>query len=141
MVIVLFVFFLLPLPAMAEKQRIVLDFTDGHMQSRRGEQTAIFLKKELIRHYPGINVSDLLLHKVILIGTSEKGKGLAQLRVGPNSSGVYQVGRHKHSFSQVELANPFRQSWGPWQLLLNGDVKIRKVVLEVENRSRSGKLF
>jgi len=135
MVIVLFLFFLLPLPAMAERQRIVLDFTDSHMQSRRGEQAAIFLKKELIRQYPGINVSDLLLHKVILTGTSEKGKGLAQLRVGPNSSGVYQVGR------QMELANPFRQSWGPWQLLLNGDVKIRKVVLEVENRSRSGKLF
>ncbi|MCA1747542.1 MAG: hypothetical protein LC655_07580 [Bacteroidales bacterium] len=145
MVIVLFVFFLLPLSAMAERQRIVLDFADA--KSRGGEQITIFLKKELVRQYPGINVSDLRLHKVILVTTSVKGRGLAQLRVGPNSSGVYQVGRHpgkgngryKHSFSPVILMNPFRQSWGPWQLLLDGDLKVRQVFLEVENRSRSGK--
>ncbi len=127
-----------------QAQSFVLDFNDSRMRGHRGEPAVLFLKKELLRQYPGTDVTDLRLRKVVLVAKTRAGKGVAQLRVGPEVSGMHQVAgyppdfhsRSKHSYGRTYIGNPFPPSWGPWQLHLRGHFKVRKVVLEVEQRHR-----
>lgn len=144
LVMVLFILFSLPLNAMAEREKFVLDFDDSRIEGRRGAPTPLFLKKELRRQYPGIDVTELQLHEVIVVAKSRKGRGEVQLKVGPESSSLYRIEGHprqsyrsdSHSFSRVSIINPFPQSWGPWQLLVSGNVTVRKVIVVVEDRPR-----
>jgi hypothetical protein len=136
----------LPLSAAAgndrQRERFILDFGDSHIRGQRGEAAPIFLKKALRRQHPWVNVSEYRLKKVVLVAKTKHGRGGAQLRVGPEVTGFYGVGghprsfngNHRKSFDRVRIHNPFNQSWGPWQLLLRGNFKVRKVVLEVEKR-------
>jgi hypothetical protein len=133
---------LFPLQAMAGTDRLVLDFGDGHFRSGRGYSSTLFLKKALLEQYPGINISDYRLRKVVVVAKSKIGRGDVQLRVGPEVTDRYRVAGdprgfysdHPRSFDRVRIHNPFADSWGPWQLLLNGNFKVRKVVLVVEQR-------
>ncbi len=143
--------FLLPSTAMAgdhkhrgPKDRYVLDFGDTQFRGYRGEPAKLYLKKALRRQYPWVNVSDYRLRKVVLVAKTYHGRGKAQLRVGPEMSDMYRVGGHPNyyykdrhnSFDKVRIHNPFHDSWGPWQLYLRGNFKVRKVVLVVERRGQ-----
>jgi len=127
-----------------EVQRFVLNFHDSRLRGHRGEPAILYLKKELLRQYPGIDVTDLRLRKVVLVAKTKVGRGMAQLRVGPELSRMYQVAgsppdfhsRNRHSYDRTRILNPFMPSWGPWQLHLRGHFKVRKVVVEVEQRHR-----
>ncbi len=127
------------------KERFVLDFGDQQFSSYHGEPSTLYLKKALRRQYPYVNVSDYRLRKVVLVAKTYYGRGNAQLRVGPEMTDLYRVGGHPHqfdrkkrnSFDKVRIHNPFRDSWGPWQLYLRGNFKVRKVVLVVEKRHQS----
>ncbi len=138
----LFLICLLPLQAMAHTDKLVLDFGDGHFRSGGGYSSTLFLKKALLEQYPGINISDYRLQRVVVVAKSKLGRGNVQLRVGPEVTDGYRVAGdprgffsdHPRSFDRVRINNPFGDSWGPWQLLLNGNFKVRKVVLIVEER-------
>lgn len=143
MLIVLVLLLFSPLQAAAgkgkaDRERFVLDFGDSHF---RGNPT-LFLKRELLNQYPGINISDYRLRRVVLVAKTKKGQGSAQLRVGPELSPQYRVdglprafhSHHPESFDRIRIRNPFRDSWGPWQLFLQGNFKVRKVVLVLERR-------
>ena len=139
----LFALFLFPLQAMARGgDRLVLDFDDSHIRSSRGYSSTLYLKRALKEQYPGINVSDYRLRKVVVVAKTKAGRGNVQLRVGPEMTARYRVAgnphdfysNHPRSFDRVRIHNPFVDSWGPWQLLLNGNFKVRKVVLVVEER-------
>lgn len=138
----LFLLLLFPLQAMAGKDRLVLDFADSHIRSSQGYASTLYLKKALLEQYPGINISDYRLRKVVVVAKTKVGKGVVQLRVGPEVTDHYRVAgspggfhsNHPRSFDRVGIHNPFDDSWGPWQLLLNGNFKVRKVVLVVEER-------
>lgn len=131
-----------PLQAMADEERLVLDFGDSHVRSSRGYASTLYLKKALSEQYPWINVSDYRLRKVVVVAKTKMGRGDVQLRVGPELTGHYRVAgsprnfhdNDRRSFDRVRIHNPFKDSWGPWQLLLNGNFKVRKVVLVVEER-------
>lgn len=132
----------LPGQALAKGNRFVLDFGGSHIVSERHGNSSLYLKKELQEQYPGIVVSNYRLRKVILVAKSKRGSGEAQLRVGPKLTGRYRVGgnprmfssNHDKSYNSVWIDNPFYDSWGPWQLLLQGNLKVREVVLVVEER-------
>lgn len=122
----------------ADRERFVLDFGDSHF---RGNPT-LFLKRELLNQYPGINIADYRLRRVVLVAKTKAGYGSAQLRVGPELSPQYRVNGaprsfhsyHPESFDRIRIRNPFHDSWGPWQLFLQGNFKVRKIVLVVEKR-------
>ncbi|MFN2355052.1 MAG: hypothetical protein ABR512_11080 [Desulfopila sp.] len=136
----------LPLNAAAgndrQRERFILNFGDSHIRGGRGEVAPIFLKKAMQRQYPRVNVSQYRLKKVVLVAKTQHGRGGAQLRVGPKVTGFHGVGghprgfnkNHRKSFDRVGIHNPFNQSYGPWQLLLKGNFKVRKVALVVEER-------
>ena len=143
--VILFFLFALPMNVMAAKERYVLDFGDRYMVGIRGDSATLYLKKALRNQYPGIDVTNFRLLKVVLLAKTKKGRGVAQLRVGPEVSEFYRVaGRSKgfrhnklDSFDRVSIENPYNNSRGPWQLNLQGKFKVRKVVLVVEERKRS----
>lgn len=123
-------------------QRIVLDFGDSFLQGRNGKGSTLFLKRELKHQYPELDVSKLRLNEVVLVAKSRIGRGNVELRVGPVMSDVYRVAgrpqdfdrRHRHTFDRVRINAPDYVSKGPWQLNLFGTFKVRKVVLEVEQK-------
>ncbi len=133
---------LLPGHAMATKERYVLEFGDSHIHGHRGEGAILFLKRTLKEQYPWVNISDLVLRKVVLMAKTKKGKGKAQLRVGPEVSDLYRINghprafrdEHRASYDRVRIGNPSYDSGGPWQILLRGNFKVRKVVLVVDKR-------
>lgn len=145
-ILAMLVLLCLPLTAAAgndrQRERFMLDFGDSYIRGQRGEAAPIFLKKALHRQHPWINVSEYRLKKVVLVAKTKHGRGGARLRVGPEVTGFHGVGghprgfhrKHRKSFDRVHIYNPSNQSWGPWQLLLRGNFKVRKVVLEVEKR-------
>ena len=142
--VILFFLFALPLNVMAAKDRFVLNFEDCYMNGTKGEPATLYLKKALRQQYPGIDVTDFRLLKVVLLAKTKKGKGVVQLRVGPEVSDSYRVGGHprgfrhnkRDSFDRVSIENPYNNSRGPWQLNLQGKFKVRKVVLVVKERKR-----
>ena len=91
-----------------------------------------------------MNIRDLHLRKVVLVGKTKGGRGHAQLRVGSHTTDMYRVQGHprdfhyddRSTFDKVRFYNPSYGSRGPWQLFLRGKFKVRKVVLIVEKERR-----
>ena len=140
----LFVLLLFPMSSMAGTDRLVLDFGDSHLRSDNGYASTLFLKRALLEQYPGIEVSDYRLRRVVVVAKSKAGRGNVQLRVGPEVSGRYRVAGiprdfrngQRYTFDRIRIDNPFGDSWGPWQLHFHGNFKVRKVVLILEERPR-----
>jgi hypothetical protein len=136
---------LFPLNAMASRERYVLYFNDSNIRGHKGEAATLFLKKCLKQQYPYANIANMDLRKVVLLAKSKKGKGTVSLRVGNRVSSMYQVdgnprsfkNKRRESFDKVKFHNPSNNSRGPWQVSLDGNFIVRKVVLEVEDHSWS----
>lgn len=120
----------------AAAERIELDLHDAHF---RGSNT-IHIKHELNRQYPYLGPRNLELKSVRLVAKTGHGRGWASLRVGPWFSERRRVlgnprdfNHHRpRTFDLVDFYNDSYDSRGPWQLNLNGDFIVRKVVLTVE---------
>lgn len=133
-----------PVQSNVENERFVLDFDNSYFLGKHGGGSTLHLKRVFKQQYPGVDVSDYRLKKLVLLAKTKFGKGEAQLRVGPEVSDVYRVnGRpnrfhddRKKTFDKVKISNPYSGSWGPWQLQLRGIFKISKVVLVAEKRKR-----
>ena len=141
----LLMMFLVPVNGMASRERFVLDFNDSHIRGHKGEPATLFLKKSLKQQYPRAKISNMDLRKVVLFAKSKKGKGGASLRVGDRVTSMYRVNGHpksfknerRASFDRVKFRNPSNNSRGPWQVDLDGNFIVRKVVIEVEDHSWS----
>lgn len=135
-----------PTIATASKERYVIDFGDSHIRGHKGEVTTVFLKKCLKEQYPWLDLKKSNISKVVLVAKSKKGKGSAQLRVGDRMTSMYQIkgssrsfrdGR-KSSFDHLVFKHPSGNSRGPWQMNLQGNLIVKKVVVEIENRKWPG---
>lgn len=130
-----------PFSAQAARERFVLDFDDAHIRGHQGEPVTIFLRKAFHEQYPRVELRDMDLQKVVLVAKSKRGKGRAHLRVGEWRTDSYAVaGRpvdfrdgRKITFDRVRFHNPSHGSYGPWQIDLQGNFIVRKVVLELDN--------
>lgn len=130
-----------PLTVKAARERYVIEFDDAHIRSQKGEPATIFLKKAFRQQYPWVELTDMDLRRVVLVAKSRKGNGGAQLRVGEWFTDSYAVAgrpidfrdQRKITFDRVRFYNPSSSSRGPWQIDLQGNFIVRKVVLEMDN--------
>ena len=136
--------FLIPLNAMASRERYVIDFDDSHIRGHKGQAATIFLKRSFKEQYPWVNLSNMNLRRVVLVAKSKRGGGGAQLRIGDRVTDMYGVAGSPQSFQndrpytfdRIGFRNPSYNSRGPWQINLKGNFIVRKVVLVVEDNSR-----
>lgn len=141
----LLLIFLLPITALATTERYVLQFYDNHILSYQNQPATLFLKKSLKQQYPNVDIAHMELKKVVLVAKTNQGRGGAQLRVGDwltkrhivNGQPRFFQDHRPFSFDRIAFNNPSRFSNGPWQVDLNGNFIVRKVVVEVENHSWS----
>lgn len=99
-----------------------------------GGQDRIYLKQEILRQHPYINLQQAELLRVDLTAKSRNGRGLAHLDVGGWRSGdeiVWGDPRRWHdgsdwSFQRVSINN-HGNSFGQWQIVLTGNIKVRRV--------------
>ena len=117
--------------------RFVLNF---HGRQFRGQEQMIPLKRELKRQYPELNLQRFELESVRLVAKSKRGRGTVALRVGQNTSYPEDIYGTPHDFHTEEewtydtiMLNDtgYGETNGRWQLLLNGNIKISKIVINV----------
>lgn len=124
-----------------------MHFEDSQIFSRFNDPKQIYLKKELRKRFPGVDISRLELRKAIVVAKSRKGHGTVQLRVGKNLTDRTEIGGSprtfhssgRNSFDRLQLQSPSHSSKGPWQLLLRGNIILRKIVLVVDSDRHSQK--
>jgi hypothetical protein len=97
-------------------------------------QNTIFLKQELKKQFPRLNVAKWDLKRVVLVAKSKKGQGKAYLQVGRFDSRVEFIDGNRHDFQDRGYFHriPFeapRKDKGNWQIHLKGNVKVKKVVV------------
>ncbi len=122
--------------ALFARERIVLDMYDRVFN---GDAT-IFLKREIQRMRPGLNLSRLELRSVRFIAKTRHGRGEAFLKVGHRTSYPEVVNgspydwnsNAPHTYDRVQFENPDRSSNGVWQIHMRGMFKVQRVVLVVE---------
>jgi len=132
---------LLPNFAFAGRERIALDFDDRHYQARNDKTATLFLKRELRRQYPWLKVKNFELRKVVLVAKSKRGHGRAQFLVGNNASHPERINglpdqyhdNRGYSFDRVQFRNPSKASEGRWQIDLQGNLVVRRVILVLDD--------
>ena len=121
----------------AQTRRLQIPMYGEHM---RGQNT-IFLKQQIKDLYPRINLRTSQLKKVILVAKSKHGNGTVALKVGHNTGRDFVVDgaaydfHYPGNFSRVPIRNHFG-SRGVWQLKLQGNFKIKKVVVVLDTQRR-----
>ena len=122
------------------QQSLVIPMYDTHY---RGRGNQIGLKNKLKNAYPGMSFQNKKLKYVIVRGKSRKGGGSVSLVVGgaPQQSATLPGNKRSfnrggsRTFTSVELAN-FGASNGSWKLRLDGNIKIREIVVVVKQKRR-----
>ncbi len=130
-----------PVGAYAARTKYVLDFRDSHIRAHRGEITTLLLKKTLKAQYPWAELGNVDLRKVVLIAKSKKGRGSARLRIGQRWTPRYRVDGNpqsfhryqRYTFDRIHFRLPSANARGPWQIDLQGNFIVRKVVVVVED--------
>ncbi len=145
----LFCLCVLPLQAMAERVSYPLRLDNLRLSGLYYQPSTLNLKRIFSRQYPGIDISDFDLVRVILVAKTKFGHGKAQLRVGKDRSRRYNVegnprafyARKHHTFDRVGIHNPAPDSRGRWQVELIGRFMLRGVSLVLEDhRHRISKM-
>lgn len=132
---VIFTLLALTAPLFAQ-EKIVIDMND---RAFRG-QTDLNLK-QLARRYSGMNLNRAKLKNVRLVAKSRQGRGQVTLDVAGNRSYTMRVDGYPADFqsnrpftyNRINL-DVFGQSRGNWMLYLRGNIKIKKIVLFVEEQ-------
>lgn len=126
--------------AMASKF-YVLNYNNVKMISSQGQDT-LKLKQKLKATYPGIQLQKMELMSVMMVGKTKHGQGWAELRVGqsysPNQTVKgkpfkFQSGADK-SYDRILFENPKTNSQGPWQIKLQGQFRVKHVVVELSKK-------
>jgi hypothetical protein len=113
-----------------QNQQIELSMNEKTFQG----QSTIFLKQEIKKQYPRVNVERWDLQRVVLVAKSAKGNGKAFLQVGSFDSRIEQIDgnrfdfQNRGGFHRIRFEAP-RLDNGNWQIHLRGKIKVRKVIL------------
>ena len=135
--VILTVLALLPSAVQAESERLVLKYDDRHIQSSKHQPATIYLKQELQRSYPGLDLSRQRLERIVVMAKSKKGNGTVQLRVNDDYSREMRVQGQSNSFNnkdtfnydKIDIASPSSSRGGAWQLHFRGNFMLRKIVV------------
>ena len=121
-----------------QTERLVVRMGDAHY---RGQGNVIYLKRELKKEYPRLNLRNMKLESVRLVAKTKRGRGSAELVVDGREKDRSRVSGYPedfHSsrprtFDRVNLSN-YGRSKGTWQIHLHGNFKVRKVVVFVKEK-------
>lgn len=113
-------------------------------QQFRGLST-LKLKKLIKQQNPMINLQMAKIKKVVLVAKSKRGMGEASLIVGQDSSYPEYINgspRQFHSesprsYSTVVLQNTSYDSAGKWQIELQGNIKVKEVIITIQTKRNS----
>ena len=121
----------------AFNDKIVINMGDAHY---RGQNT-LKLKQLVKDMYPGMNLRRLDLESVKIVAKSKHGQGTATLRVGQDYSAPVVLDGFPSDFHNSApftydrelIYSPSFSGGGAWQLLLRGNIKVKKIVLKVDS--------
>lgn len=116
-------------------------------QHLRGQNT-LKLKQMLKMQQGHINLQNMKLVAVKLVAKSKKGKGQATLIVGQNSSYSENIGGspqdfhypEHYTFDKIKFSNPSQSTQGKIQIKLQGNIKVKKVVLIVKKKQQRNRI-
>ena len=117
-----------------------LDYSHSHMKSGQGDDTLKLRAKAKNQH--GINTQDYNLEGITLIAKTRKGQGKARLKVGGELSAAQRIGGTPSEFHddsqwtyyEADFLNPKENSNGAWQVKLQGNFKIKEVILHMTKK-------
>jgi hypothetical protein len=100
------------------------------------------LKQLAKQQHPSLNLQQMKLSSVKLVAKSKRGMGQATLLVGQNFGLSETIGGNRQEFhveapytyDRVRLSSNGMNSQGKWQIELQGNIKVKKVVLIVEQK-------
>lgn len=121
---------------MDSTRNVVLDYAGLHLKTNQGGQDTLFLKRKA--QQMGYDLSGYELVSATLVAKSRRGRGNATLRVGQSLSftevidGAPAAFNSVGGYSSIEMENPSANSRGAWQIQLNGNIKIKEVVLKLQ---------
>ncbi len=133
----------------------------GRRDDRRGEQKFVLHVgrrifqgqstlplKRMLRNQYGINVQNFEIDRVRLVAKSRQGRGTARLKIGQWESypetiqgNPYDFNSNEgYTFDRIMFRNNARFSdRGVWQILMRGNIKVKKVVVFLKrDRDRRG---
>jgi hypothetical protein len=132
-----------PHPGLGGEDRIVLRLGGEHF---RGQGNVIKLKQRIKAENPYMDLSRARLDSVVVVGKSKHGRGTVALRAGgqlgyPETLNGSPYDFHdpaRYTFDRVRLDSPGFGAGqrGPWQLVLNGNIKIKRIVVKLKRRQR-----
>ena len=117
-------------------QRVVLDYAGMHTQTNKGGVDRLALKRKM--RDMGMEPNDFELVAASLVAKSRRGRATAVLRVGGDFAAQQTIAGQPSTFQSpgqfntLRFTNPSNTSDGRWQILLNGNIKIKQVVLELK---------
>ena len=135
----LFVFIAYPFSAHADADNNIqtIELTLGDTVFNPGN--GIKLKALALKTKPEVDINKARLLAVEVLAKSRQGKGMIRLRVGNSLSKWAPVGgsekiyenKSAESFSTIKLRSPADGREKVWQLIVNGYIKVRKIVLYI----------
>lgn len=119
------------------RERVVLEMYDAHY---RGRGQIIPLKRTLKNQYPGFRLNQYNLLKVRLVAKSKHGRGSATLLTAHqeqqrgNIDGYPRDFHRQGNYYRTVLRNQDVGMQGPWQLRLDGNIKVGRIVMVLERK-------
>ena len=119
------------------EQRIQIPLND-HLRG----QNKIKLKQEIKLLNPYLDLRQSEIVGVILVAKSKQGRGKANLIIGGHISSTSIIGGYpedfhyneNYTYSKVKIENSSLSSQGKWQLDLQGNIKVKKVVVILKEK-------
>ncbi len=130
----------LPTSALAGT-RLVIDYDQLHV---RGRNMVLPLRRHIRERFPDIDLGDYDLARVKLVAKSRKGRGRGRLLVGSWDSHGQRIGgqprdfhkKGRSTYDKMVFHNEADSSRGRWQLRLDGNIKIKRVVVKLRKKPR-----
>ncbi len=103
--------------------------------------TTLKLKSLALKLNPQLDINNLQLLAIEILAKSLQGKGKIRLRTGNKLTGWEKISGNKNTFNSkqaesfytAKIRSPDAGKGKVWQLLINGYIKIRKIVLYTAN--------
>jgi hypothetical protein len=119
-----------------------------HINEHLRGMNTIKLKQEIKALNPNINLQNSKLVSVMVMAKSKRGHGKATLVVGRQVSRSHNIGGYpedfhyneRYTFNKVQISNLGMGSQGKWQLDLQGNLKVKKVVVVIKKKQPQQRL-